>query len=74
MLAQTPTADGSGGWAGFSRGSGGGQVAPARSGSDEAGGLPFTGLELGVLAAVGAGLVGTGIVVRRAVGESRRPA
>jgi len=35
------------------------------SGGGEGGTLPFTGLEVGLIALIGAGLVGTGIAVRR---------
>ena len=33
--------------------------------ADTSGQLPFTGLELGVFAVIGAGLLGTGLVLRR---------
>ena len=36
---------------------------------DPAGGLPFTGLDLGLILALGAGLVATGIVLRRGSGS-----
>jgi hypothetical protein len=66
-LAQTPTVDAYGGLAGSSQGSssGGGQLAQSPAGSDTGGSLPFTGLELGAFVVVGAGLVGTGLVLRR---------
>ena len=41
-----------------------GTTATAADTGDE---LPFTGLELGVFAIIGAGLVGTGLVLRRTI-------
>ncbi len=57
--AQTPTQDAYAGIAGVEQDDGGN--AAAADGS-----LPFTGLELAVVALVGVGLLGTGIAVRRA--------
>lgn len=74
-FAQTPTGDAYGGLAGISQGpaggnGSGGESAGVSAGStattaDTGGQLPFTGLELGVFAVVGAGLLGTGLVLRR---------
>jgi hypothetical protein len=71
-FAQTPTGDTYGGLAGVAQGpaggsggnsgGGGGQAATA---ADTSGQLPFTGLQLGVFAVVGAGLLGTGLLLRR---------
>jgi hypothetical protein len=62
-LAQTPTGDAYGGLAGVQQGPGeNGQPTAARA---EGGELPFTGFELGVIGLVGAGLLGTGLVMRR---------
>jgi hypothetical protein len=55
--AQTSTQDGYSGLAGQQQGGGGG---------GGGGSLPFTGLELGLMALTGAGLVGVGFAVRRA--------
>ncbi len=73
-FAQTPTGDAYGGLAGISQGPAGGEgdsagvsagtTATAADTGDE---LPFTGLELGVFAIIGAGLVGTGLVLRRTI-------
>lgn len=64
--AQTPTGDTYGGLAGIAQGPTGGETAaqPAAA-ADTSGQLPFTGLELGVFAVIGAGLLGTGLVLRR---------
>jgi hypothetical protein len=62
-FAQTPTGDAYGGLAGVQQGpgdNGGPTVTTSDSGT-----LPFTGLELGVFALVGAGLLGTGLIMRR---------
>ena len=40
-------------------------LAGAAAAADTSGQLPFTGLELGVFAVIGAGLLGTGLVLRR---------
>ena len=40
-------------------------LAEAAAAADTSGQLPFTGLELGVFAVIGAGLLGTGLVLRR---------
>ncbi len=70
-FAQTPTGDAYGGLAGISQGPAGGNggeqaTSPAATtAADTSGELPFTGLELGVFAIVGAGLLGTGLVLRR---------
>jgi hypothetical protein len=85
-LAQSPTEDGYGGEAGAQQvvggagagGGGGGEGgAPsgpvqtsAGGGGNTGGGLPFTGVELGLIALAGAGLLGTGIAVRRMVRTS----
>ena len=57
--AQTPTQDAYEGVAGVEQDSSG-------DGGGSDGSLPFTGLELAVVALVGVGLLGTGIAVRRA--------
>ena len=70
-FAQTPTGDAYGGIAGLQQGSsggggGGGGNAPSAGESQPKGGsLPFTGFELGMAALMGAGLLGTGLVLRR---------
>jgi hypothetical protein len=56
--AQTSTEDGYSGLAGQQQGGG--------SAGGGGGSLPFTGLELGLVALTGAGLVGVGFAVRRA--------
>jgi hypothetical protein len=58
--AQTSTEDGYSGLAGQQQGGSGG------GGGGGGGSLPFTGLELGLMALTGAGLVGVGFAVRRA--------
>jgi hypothetical protein len=64
--AQTPTGDTYGGLAGIAQGPSGGDTGgQAAAAADTSGQLPFTGLELGVFAIVGAGLLGTGLVLRR---------
>ncbi|HEX6752914.1 MAG TPA: hypothetical protein VF093_04940 [Solirubrobacterales bacterium] len=62
------TEDAYGGAAGTQQFSGdGNEPSAAVTGSvSDSGTLPFTGLELALMAAAGIGLVGTGIVVRRA--------
>jgi hypothetical protein len=62
-FAQTPTGDAYGGLAGVQQGPGD-NGSPTATTSDS-GTLPFTGLELGVFALVGAGLLGTGLIMRR---------
>ena len=57
--AQTPTQDAYAGLAGVEQDDGGNDAATDGS-------LPFTGLELAVVALVGVGLLGTGFAVRRA--------
>jgi hypothetical protein len=71
-FAQTPTGDAYGGLAGISQGPAGGTggksaaAAPAATtAADTKGKLPFTGLDLGVFAVIGAGLLGTGLVLHR---------
>jgi hypothetical protein len=64
-LAQTPTGDTYGGLAGIAQGPSGGNAGGSAAAADTGGELPFTGLELGVFAVIGAGLLGTGIVLRR---------
>jgi hypothetical protein len=66
--AQTATEDGYAGLGGALQGQGGGGGPVATSGGTggDGGSLPFTGLELGLIAAMGAGLVGVGFAVRRA--------
>ena len=66
-LAQTPTDDAypsPGDLAGVTQGGNGGNGGPTATASDS-GTLPFTGLELGVFALVGAGLLGTGLILHR---------
>ena len=64
--AQTPTGDTYGGLAGIAQGPSGGDTAgETAAAADTSGELPFTGLELGVFAVIGAGLLGTGLVLRR---------
>jgi hypothetical protein len=71
-FAQTPTGDAYGGLAGVEQGPGdSGNPTAAESGNG--GTLPFTGVELGVFALVGAGLLGTGLLMRRTL-RSRGPA
>jgi len=77
-FAQTPTGDAYGGVAGLQQGSsgggGGGGEAPAQPASQPQGGgnLPFTGFELGMAALMGAGLLGTGLVLRRTLRSDAR--
>jgi hypothetical protein len=64
--AQTPTGDTYGGLAGVAQGPSGGDTGGQAAVADTSGAeLPFTGLELGVFAIIGAGLLGTGLVLRR---------
>jgi hypothetical protein len=68
--AETPTGDTYGGLAGIAQGPSGGDNAEepavaAEAAADTSGELPFTGLQLGVFAVVGAGLLGTGLILRR---------
>jgi hypothetical protein len=63
--AQTPTGDTYGGLAGIAQGPSGDDTAGQAAAADTSGQLPFTGLELGVFAVIGAGLLGTGLVLRR---------
>jgi hypothetical protein len=63
VYAQSPTQDAYEGIAGVEQGGGG--SSPSASGGGD-GSLPFTGLELAVVALAGAGLVGAGFAVRRA--------
>jgi hypothetical protein len=58
------TTDAYNGLAGAQQGGGGDEAAAA----DTGGSLPFTGLELALVAIAGAGLLGVGFVVRRASG------
>ena len=46
---------------------GGDDPAPERAAAGDDGGLPFTGLELALVAAFGAALLGTGLALRRSV-------
>jgi hypothetical protein len=79
-FAQSPTQDaysnvdavqqvsaGGGAGGGESGGGGGGAVEATTTTASNSGGgaLPFTGLEVGLIALLGAGLVGTGFLVRR---------
>ena len=68
--ANSATEEAYGGAAGTQQFSGdgdGNEPSAAVTGSvSDSGTLPFTGLELALMAAAGIGLVGTGIVVRRA--------
>jgi hypothetical protein len=64
--AETPTGDTYGGLAGIAQGPTGDDAgAQPAAAADTSGQLPFTGLELGVFAVIGAGLLGTGLVLRR---------
>jgi hypothetical protein len=67
-FAQTPTGDA---FAGVEQGPGENGGPTAAEG--DSGTLPFTGVELGVFALVGAGLLGTGLLMRRTL-RSRGPA
>ena len=60
--AQTATEDAYNGLAGAQQGGGDGPVAT----TGDTGSLPFTGLELSLVALAGAGLLGAGFAVRRA--------
>jgi hypothetical protein len=80
-FAQTPTGDAYGGLAGISQGPAGGTggenaaAAPAATtAADTSGKLPFTGLDLGVFAVIGAGLLGTGLVLHRTLRTSNTQA
>jgi hypothetical protein len=65
-VAQSPTQDAYGGVLGNQVSSGNSaQAAKAASGSS----LPFTGFDVGLVALVGAGLVGVALVLRRATRE-----
>jgi predicted phage tail protein len=46
--------------------------ANARAASNDAGGLPFTGLDLGLVAVAGGMLLGIGLAVRRVSGSATR--
>lgn len=59
-FAQNATQDAYNGLAGAQQGGGGGNAA------DEGGSLPFTGLQIALIAGAGAGLLGAGFAVRRA--------
>jgi hypothetical protein len=61
-FAGTPTEDAYNGLAGAQQG-GGGDVAGT---SDSGGSLPFTGLQIALIAGAGAGLLGAGVAMRRA--------
>jgi hypothetical protein len=63
-FAQSPTEDTYGGLAGSQQGGGGGAVDAADSG----GSLPFTGLQIVLIAGAGVGLLGAGVAIRRASG------
>jgi hypothetical protein len=69
MAQSTPTEDAYGGQAGVQQGGGGGT--PTVSGGS--GSLPFTGLQLGFAALVGAGLAGTGFALRRGLQTPAQP-
>ncbi len=60
-FGQSPTRDAYQGLAGAGQGGSGGETVSADGGS-----LPFTGLELSLIALAGVGLLGAGIAVRRA--------
>jgi hypothetical protein len=51
--------------AGLEQGGGGDTAAPVQAAADEGGSLPFTGADLGVLAAAGGLLLGLGLGLRR---------
>jgi hypothetical protein len=51
--------------AGLEQGGGGDTSAPVQATTDEGGSLPFTGADLGVLAAAGGLLLGLGLGLRR---------
>ena len=70
--AQTPTGDTYGGLAGVEQGPSGGDTGGTATAADTSGELPFTGLELGVFALVGAGLLGTGLALRRTVRSNQQ--
>lgn len=61
----SPTEDAYGIQQGIDQGSTGGSSDNGGTTQASSGSLPFTGLEVGLLALIGAGLVGTGVVVRR---------
>jgi hypothetical protein len=66
-FGESATQDAYGGIAGsqeFTGGSGS-NAALASDTTSESGTLPFTGLDVGLIALVGVGLVGTGLVIRR---------
>jgi hypothetical protein len=65
-FGESATQDAYGGIAGSQEFTGGsGSNAALASDTSESGTLPFTGLDVGLIALVGAGLVGTGLVIRR---------
>ena len=76
-FAQSPTSDAYGGEAGsvagLEQGGGGGDTPTGGGGGNEPtttsgdGDLPFTGFQIGLALALGAGLVGTGVAMRRGV-------
>jgi hypothetical protein len=70
-FAQTPTGDAYGGLAGVEQGPG--ENGGPTTAEGDSGTLPFTGVELGIFALVGAGLLGTGLLMRRTL-RSRGPA
>ncbi len=64
-FAQTATEDAYDSVVGAQEFGGGGGSDNAAQAADSSGSLPFTGLELGVIALMGAGLLGTGVAIRR---------
>jgi hypothetical protein len=66
-FAQSSTQETYGGLAGQDQGGTGGTVVAA---NDSGGSLPFTGFELGIAAALGVALAGTGLALRRVTRES----
>lgn len=60
-FSQSPTEDTHGGLAGSQQGGGGGVDA-----ADSGGSLPFTGLQIALIAGAGAGVLGMGVALRRA--------
>ncbi|MGH2714358.1 MAG: hypothetical protein ACRDM7_10830 [Thermoleophilaceae bacterium] len=72
-LAQSPTEDAYDNVAAVEEitGDSGGGGGPAQTSGGGGGALPFTGVELGLIALVGVGLLGVGVAVRRAAGDNR---
>jgi hypothetical protein len=67
-FAQSSTQGTYAGLAGQDQGGTGGSAVVAAN--DSGGSLPFTGFELGIAAALGVALAGTGVALRRATRES----